>query len=176
MGWTGMSPRYDGDKKKWLEDQFTGEHSHLSDLSIKGSTAYGIYWWNEGNSTKHEAIVILISCRKDEWAYKDMGESALPYYFDAPRKLLDRLDQLGQPFNDNARQWRDRCRENLSTKHEAIPSGALVKFARELDFRSFKADTFTLAKDGRKTFFYAPNGTKCRIPKWQTRDHQIINH
>jgi hypothetical protein len=112
MGWTGMSPRYDGDKKKWLEDQFTGKNSHLSDLSIKGSTAYGIYWWNDGNSTKHEAI----------------------------------------------------------------PSGALVKFARELDFRSFKADTFTLAKDGRKTFFYAPNGTKCRIPKWQTRDHQIINH
>jgi hypothetical protein len=176
MGWTGMSPRYDGDRKKWLEDQFTGEHSHLSDLSIKGSTAYGIYWWNDGNSTKHEAIVILISCRKDEWAYKDMGESALPYYFDAPKKLLDRLDKLGEPFNDNARQWRARCRENLSTKYEAIPSGALVKFARELDFRSFKADTFTLAKDGRKTFFYAPNGTKCLIPKWQTRDHQIINH
>jgi len=178
MGWTGMNPPYHGDKKKWIEEQFNSGLSWVSDLSIKGNTAYGIYWWKDSktNSTKHEAIVFLLSCRKTEWAFKEMGESVMPYSFDAPKKLLDKLDQLGEPFNDYAKQWRERCRANLSTKHEAIPIGALVKFKRELDFRLFKADTFTLAKEGRKTFFYAQNGVKVRIPKWQERDHEIINH
>jgi len=178
MGWTGMNPPYHGDKKKWIEDQFNSGLSWVSDLTIKGNTAYGIYWWKdaETNNTKHEAIVFLLSCRKDEWAFKEMGESVMPYYFNAPKKLLDKLDQLGEPFNDYAKQWRERCRANLSTKHEAIPIGALIKFKRELNFGSFKDDTFTLAKEGRKTFFYTKDYVKVRIPKWQERDHEIINH
>ena len=47
MGWTGHAPRYDGDKKQWLIDEFTSENADfrwtISDLSIKGSEAYCIH-------------------------------------------------------------------------------------------------------------------------------------
>jgi hypothetical protein len=50
MGWTGMYPPAHGDKKRWLLEEFnqagevgTNPSWTLSDLSIKGNTAYGIY-------------------------------------------------------------------------------------------------------------------------------------
>jgi hypothetical protein len=180
MGWTGMQPPYHGDKKRWLEDEFnqTGELGtnpswKLTDISIRGNTAYGIYTIVRPDGRWHSAgMVILMQFSATEWAYKDMSEEMMPYYFDAPIKMLDKLDKM-TPVSGNAKQWRDTCRaEKLKTKVK-VEDGSLLKFAKALNFGSFKDDTFTLKKEGGKTFFIASNGVKCRIPKWQTRDHEV---
>jgi hypothetical protein len=182
MGWTGMQPPAHGDKRRWLLEEFnqagevgTNPSWTLSDLSIKGNTAYGIYTMVRVDGSWHSmGIVILMSFRADEWAYKDMTEEMMPYYYDAPLSLIHKLEKLCPAIEGNARQWRDYCIAQATKIKVKLETGTTVKFKHELNFRLFKADTFEVFKDGRKTFFYAPNGVKCRITKWQDKEYEVI--
>jgi hypothetical protein len=181
MGWTGMQPPYHGDKKRWLQDEFTSENEafrwSLTDLYIKGNQAYGIKHVEDRKTgiTLHEALVFLLSFRKEEWSYKVMGESVHPYYYNAPKKLLDTIQALYPPINENAKLWREKCRERSNQlKNKKLEIGQVVKFAKTLDFRVFQENTFTYVKDNGKSLFLAKNGIKCRIPKWQEREHEIL--
>jgi len=175
MGWTGMQPPYHGDKKRWLEEEFNqaGTPSwELHDISIRGNTAYGIYTHiREDKSWSSVGMVILMSFSPTEWAYKEMAEEMMPYYYDAPISMIKKLDALNPQVEGNARLWRDKCLEKMPKVK--VPDGLTIKFTRPLNFGTFKDDTFTLKKDGRKTFFIASNGAKCRIPKWQQREHEV---
>jgi hypothetical protein len=186
MGWTGS--QFTGkDRKQFLMQEFTQENAthkwYLTDLSMRGSTAYCIHWVEDKTTgtKQHEACVILTEKRKDDphWIYyKNMGETVLPYYFNAPVNLIKKLNKLGEPFNDNARQWRDRCLANAEKAKIKVSLGTVLKFDRQLDFRSFKEDTFTYVSHWGKNAFKATNGEICRIPKWKTRTFEILgeNH
>jgi len=181
MGWTGMQPPYHGDKKRWLEEQFnqagevgTNPSWTLTDLSIRGNTAYGIYTMVRPDGSWHSAgIVILMSFSADQWRYKDMTEEMMPYYYDAPISMIKKLDALNPQVEGNARLWRDKCLKQKAKV--SVPDGLTIRFTRPLDFRSFKEDTFKIHKEGRKTFFIAGNGMKCRITKWQDREYEVQN-
>ena len=117
MGWTGMQPPYHGDKKRWLEEQFnqngevgTNPSFKLTDISIRGREAYGILNVVKADGTKTGCgMVMLLECSQREWAIKDMSEDMLPYYYNAPKKLIHKLDGLYPATNDNQREWRNRC-------------------------------------------------------------------
>ena len=117
MGWTGMQPPYHGDKKRWLEEQFnqngevgTNPSFKLTDISIRGREAYGILNVVKADGTKTGCgMVMLLECSQREWAIKDMSEDMLPYYYNAPKKLIYKLDELYPATNDNQRKWRNRC-------------------------------------------------------------------
>lgn len=180
MGWTGQQPPHHGDKKKWLIDDFTSENQDfrwsLTDLYIKGGQAYGIHHVEDKKTgiTMHETLVFLLSFRKDEWSYKVMGESVHPYYYNAPKALLDKVDALFPPLNDNAKAWREACRKHQAKKRITLKDGQVVKFAKTLDFRVFQENTFTFVKHNGKNTFIAKNGIRCQITKWQDREFTVL--
>jgi len=120
MGWTGMTPPYHGDKKRWLADEFkqvgeigTNPSFELTDISIRGREAYGILNVVKADGTKTGfGMVILLECSAKEWGMKEMTEDMMPYYFNAPKKLIHKLDELYPALNDNARKWREKCLSN----------------------------------------------------------------
>jgi hypothetical protein len=177
MGWTG-SQKFDSlSTKEWLIKEFTTEsetHKYeLSDVSMRGTTAYGINKMQDKATGIILAEALIILTRKEgDWIYhKEMGETVHPYYYDAPKKLLDKLDALYPPFNDNAKIWRDACRKKAVKKLSAkLVIGDVVKFDKAMSFGSFSEDTFTYEPYMGKDAFRATNGVLCRITKWKTRD------
>lgn len=182
MGWTGNYPPSHGDKKQWLIDEFTSENADfrwtLTDLSIKGSEAYGIYHQEDKKTgiSIHETMVFLLSCRKDEWSYKEMGETVHPYYYNAPKKLLDKIDGLYPPFNENAQKWRAKCRENHAKAKVSLKDGDVVKFDKPISFGWFTEDTFTVIKSNSKTSFRTKNKVLCQITHWKKRDFKVLGN
>jgi hypothetical protein len=112
-----MQPPYHGDKKRWLEEQFnqngevgTNPSFKLTDISIRGREAYGILHVVKADGTKTGCgMVILLECSAREWGMKEMSEDMLPFYYNAPKKLIYKLNQLYPPVVENQRVWRDRC-------------------------------------------------------------------
>ena len=98
MGWTGSLKIDNLTTKQWLEKEFTSESDdhkwELTDVSMRGSVAYGIY----KSQDKKTGIVlaegfIILTRKEGDWIYfKEMGESVHPYYYDAPKRLLDKLE------------------------------------------------------------------------------------
>lgn len=180
MGWTGMQPPHHGDKKRWLMDDFTSENQDfrwsLTDLCIKGNQGYAIHHVEDKKTgiTMHEALVFLLSFRKEEWSYKVMGESVHPYYYNAPKTFLDKLSALFPPVNDNAKLWREKCRANSTKLKAKLKDGQIIKFARPLNFRTFEENVFTYVKENGKSVFLTRNGIRCQITKWQEREHEIL--
>jgi hypothetical protein len=188
MGWTGSQWHGSGTRKNFLIHEFNQENdTHkwwLSDVSMRGAVAYCIYWCKDkatGVET-HEGMVILTEKRKDEpyWIfYKEVGESCLPYYFDAPVSLIKKLNELGEPCNDNARQWRDRCLENAQRAKIKVELGTIIQFMKTFKFTSrsgvFEEDTFTISTDwnGKKAF-RTKTGQLCRIPNWKKMEYRVL--
>jgi len=120
MGWTGMTPPYHKDKKKWLEDEFkqvgevgTNPSYELTDISIKGREAYGILNVVKTDGTKTGCgMVILLECSAKEWGMKEMSEDMMPYYYNAPKKMIHKLNKLYPPVMENQKKWRDMCLSN----------------------------------------------------------------
>jgi hypothetical protein len=187
MGWFFLSRPDHGSKRRFIEDKvLAGERYEC--LSVKGDVGYCIHFGKtKDGKDAHEAMVILLACHKDQsgeyqWGYKLLGESVGPCASGAPKKLLDRLDKLGEPYNDNARKWRERCRSNLLKKRSAssLKTGDVVRFSSPLNFGSFKEDTFVYClspqpfRNRKQVVFRAQNGVSCRITKWRERDFSVF--
>lgn len=183
MGWTGTQKFGSLATKDWLVNQFSQESEthkwELTDVSMRGTTAYGINKVQDKATgiILAEALVILTRKEGDWIYYKEMGETALPYYYDAPKKLLDKLDALFPPFNDNAKAWRDACRAKATKKKSAkLSIGDVVKFATPMQFGAlFSEDTFTYESYIGRDAFRATNGVLCRITKWKQREFTVVN-
>jgi hypothetical protein len=184
MGWTG-SQFYGKDRKEFLIKEFTQENAthkwYLTDVSMRGSVCYCISWV-EDKTTKtlqHEALVVLTEKRRDEpeWIYyKSMGESCGPYYYGASASLIKKLNKLGEPFNTSAKNWREKCLSNASKAKLKLEFGQTVKFSKALRFGSSELDTFTYTEYANKrNIFKSLDGMLVRIPKWQTREFEVLN-
>lgn len=55
---------------------------------------------------------------RTEFSYKEMDETALPYYYDCPARILDFLDKHSPNPQGNALAWRTACRQRLAEKNE----------------------------------------------------------
>jgi len=180
MGWTG-SQKFDSlPTNDWLVREFTSESDthkwELTDVSMRGTTAYGIHKVQDKTTGIILAEAMIILTRKeDDWLYyKELGETSHPYYYDAPKKLLDKLDALFPPFNNHARVWREACRKKSEKKKSAkLIMGDVVKFATAMSFGSFSEDTFTYESYLGRDAFRATNGVLCRITKWKEREFTV---
>jgi hypothetical protein len=90
----------------------------IIDHSLHGNEYYAAAEFHTGpNAGKVTALVILFSRRKDYYNFgcKFMDESALPYYFHCPIRILKKLSPLDVLFNidsisfQNAKEWRNFC-------------------------------------------------------------------
>ena len=120
MGWTSMGKPYHGDKKRWIEEQFyehgeegTNPSYQMTDISIKGREAYGILHIVKADGSKIGfGMVMLLECNADDWAMKEMGEDMMPYYFNAPKGMIKKLNDMYPPVNENSKKWREKCLSN----------------------------------------------------------------
>jgi len=165
MGWTGQINRFKT-VKEMLINEFSGEDESfiwsLHDVSMKGSTLYGIASRQDKKTgiSLSEAIVILTRKDRDGWTYyKEMGETVHPYYYDAPKRLLDKLDALYPPLNENSTIWRANCRSQISKAKVKLKNGDIVRFSSPMTFtfRSkgrVSADTFQYVEyHGKRNIF-----------------------
>jgi len=190
MGWTGSQYYGKGSRKDFLIQEFKQANAThtwwLSDISMRGNTAYCISWVKDETTgeEKHEGMVILTEKRREDpdWIYyKNMGETVLPYYFDAPKSLITTLNALGEPYNDNAKQWRERCLANASVKKPKLKFGDVVKFAHPMSFSfstgRIEEDTFTYVEYGTKrNVFKTSQGNLCRISKLANREFTVLSN
>lgn len=185
MGWTGTLNTFKT-TKEFLVNEFSGEDENfvwsLLDVSMRGSVAYGIAMRADKKTgiLLSEGMVILTR-KEDGWIYyKEMGETVMPYYYDAPLKLIKKLNALGEPFNDNARQWRAKCMEVASKPKVKVKYGDLLKFSSALKFPNIglTEDTFmyTDYKGKRNIFRSNTDGSLVCIPKWQKREFTVLSN
>lgn len=72
--------------------------------------------------------------------YKDMDESCNPYYYDCPVGILELLSPTD---NENALNWRKKCREKTEEMRNPysltnLPVGSIVKFKAPFEMKQFK--------------------------------------
>ena len=135
----------------------------------------------DANGAVRYICVFLTSRNKSEFYYKDMDECMQPYYFDCPKRLIDKASK---PIDSNGyvAKWRAQCLENVTDKAKKVKlvDGMKIKLASPLSFSDgFKGDTFTvttLTRRGRKTRVFQADGRFIyyRIPKIEQREFSIL--
>ena len=167
MGWTGSLKIDNLTTKKWLEKEFTSESDdhkwELTDVSMRGSVAYGIY----KSQDKKTGIVlaegfIILTRKEGDWIYfKEMGESVHPYYYDAPKRLLDKLDALykrGVRYMtltwNNSPSWATSALDE--TTQSNLPHKGLTEFGKQVVRRMNELGMLVdLSHTGERTFWDA---------------------
>lgn len=146
MGWTSYHAEFykNGtvDRKKEIDKLWTqAEGKKYPELNVLksrmiGSTYYAAIEEKEKCVVKNVfAVVVLTSINMKDYfnfSYKEMYESAGPYYYDCPKGILDLLTETD---NEYAINWRNKCRENLQKKKDeltkgTLPVGSIIKFKK----------------------------------------------
>lgn len=158
---------------KDLEGKTKTRQWEVIDHAMRGSVFYGLVKVTDltDGTVSHYGAVWLTSRRNGEFGYKDMSEGAHPYYYDCPKRILDKLDKLAPNPGQSAREWRQRCRDKAAKgRGSKLVDGQVITFTSELNFRTFKESKFTVKKIGSKVRFVATNGTLCQITGWKNRE------
>jgi hypothetical protein len=155
-----------------------GDSATVVDWSIVGSCAYIVYRSGDGSCG---AEVWKLSRCTDGYGhhigYKPMDESMLPYFYDCPKRLLDKLTPTDSP---NANEWRATCHAKRKRVNRArrIKDGDTIKLAAPLRFGGSDSaeDTFTAERwvDGRRVWRRLGNGQLVRITRLADRDFELI--
>jgi hypothetical protein len=96
------------------------------------------------------AGIFLLQTRDGMLGVKAMGEDSWPYYYGASQRVLDALTE---PATDYAREWRDKCRQELAKPKIKLEAGMTVKFDPPLAFRDgLERDTLKVEDPKRRTF------------------------
>lgn len=118
MGWWGHYYGYcpkgaDRIKAVIAEEGYNSESEthrwEVVDSSLKGTTVYLAIKRTKKETGEFEIYAVVALTHMDNNGYfmvKTMSEDMLPYYYDAPKHLLDKLTA---PYNDSAREWREKC-------------------------------------------------------------------
>ena len=162
-------------KKEFQSSNSYGEWKWL-DHACKGSVYYVLmeftpavlphnpyYYVPELNGSYRYLMVVLTNRARGELTYKDMSESMGPYYFDCPKRLIDKASLLIQREYNDAIKWRADCaiRMEANERRKAIKPGTKfrtdkpVKFASGVEISEWICDVRTNWK-GRKQTIYRP--------------------
>lgn len=147
MGWTSyVASHYKNgkvDRKAEMDEIFTQkEHDGYPEMRVLKSVMVGSTYYaavnvkdSKKNTNQTFGVVALTSTRLTNgmnFAYKDMGESMGPYYYDCPESILNLLSPTD---NEYALEWRKRCREKIKAKKEkrdkaSLPVGTTIRYKR----------------------------------------------
>lgn len=192
MGWLsmtlhGMAPH--ATPKTYLDDQMTyrpdpekgrGDGLRVLKSAVRSGAYYAACqsYGAEGEGAPF-AMICLVRWNpraKDGFVvgYKDMAETAGPYYFDCPASILD---LLGPPINDHAAQWRAKCRQRLAltSRRKPMPGDTLL-LPEPLTFSDgIREQTFRVVPWGTKTMLLrAGDGAGVRISHLMSRAWTIV--
>ena len=174
MGWTSLHRAAGTSDREWCQSEVLGERYRIEDCATVGSGFYAICVPTDGRE-EPRAIMAVVAVKRTRdyynFTYKDMDESVGPCESSCPERLLDRLEELvPEPPNEYARQWRERCRAEISTKKRArlVTRGTVVHFAQALHFSDGVAeDEFVFV--GRSSFLRVTDRRLVQITSWRSR-------
>lgn len=163
MGWD-FSHRDKGmTTKDFMQREFGAERPILASGVVDG-----VFYAAVQNGDEVFGAVVLMQRAKDyfNFGYKAMDDAMGPWESQAPAKVLDLLTPTD---NENANEWRARCRANLA---KVLKKGDKVRFAERLSFTNGASlDTFTYA--GRNTFL-SEGRQPYSIPRWKNRAFEVL--
>lgn len=177
MGWTFTDKPVD--VKAALRRQLTWESETLirrcMDIAMTLNVAYCAVEMIEKATEERRVIAVVVLMRYSRnrdygWGYKDMDENWGPVEAQCPARILDLLTETD---NENAREWRARCRENIERRPPSF--GDTVRFEHPLKFTDgYEGDTFVVIRSGkRRKRFLGKNGGVYRIERRVWRDYGL---
>lgn len=165
MGWTAGR----------LEGTFTARAAIAFDLGdelasrIVATARYGnvIYAAIRSSDGGEVFGLVLLTERHSGVLYtKPIAEDMGPAEDGCPAKILDLLTE---PSNDNACDWRKRCRARLARPRPR--EGQTVVFVEALHFENGEEHQVLIFQGGSQ--FRSPEGTHFRVPSWSALDYAI---
>lgn len=112
MGWA-QRRTYNKKNTEEVKTFFAEEYPQFTILYLSIKNFREVYIAMQDKEGKVFACVALIENMCDSFSYKIMEENILPYYFNAPKKLIKMLSPTD---NTNALEWRERCAKIASVK------------------------------------------------------------
>lgn len=165
MGWTSGH----------LEGPFTVRAAIAFDLGedfasrVIDAARYGNVIYAAVRSSDGQEIfgLVLLTERRDGLFYtKPITEDMGPAEDGCPARILDLLTT---PCNDNARDWRDRCRARLARPQPQ--RGQTVVFAEPLHFENGEEHQELVFQGGSR--FCSPEGTPFSVSTWRDLDYAL---
>ena len=165
MGWTFTHKEKATSVKAFFENNFnnhsveSGNTYKVLDCKVVGmKTAYLAVEVKKAEKVEVFAVVCLLDYKSKNhfnFGYKDMSEDMGPYYYDAPKSILDLLTPT---TNENSIKWRANCVEVISKNEikKSLKKGDVIEFNREFSFKGYgKASVFNVI-DNAKGHYYSP--------------------
>lgn len=161
MGWTFTHKEVGTSIKSFFETQMNysdlNGSGKLLDCKVVNKTAYIAYQRIVEGKTEVFAFIYLLDYQPKQhfnFGYKDMDETMHPYYYDAPKSILDRLTPTD---NDNANKWREECLKLIGKKAvtKALKAGDKIKFTNAFRFGRYGMDDTFEVVDLKKGHFNA---------------------
>jgi len=126
MGWTSYNIDRAASIDQTLRREMTQKGTDGASWDIVESATVGATWYAIARRTMatgetfHYGLVCLTERRGAgpivEFSYKDMTEDCGPFYYDAPLRIIDKLDELAPNPAPAAAAWRAKCRERRAAK------------------------------------------------------------
>lgn len=124
------------------------------------------------------AVVFLTSVDTKDYynfAYKDMGETMHPFYYDCPKSLLDVLSDTD---DTDALAWRSKCREKLEKKKDGnslsnLPVGSVIRFSR--GSRKIEVIKHRAAYQFKRPFWYDAERNCYVSAKHIPSDYEVVS-
>lgn len=132
MGWTFFNAS--GKPSEILTREFTQipSEKYPSTFKVLDQSMRGRVWYAVIESTNPEGIkrvygmICLWTLRRGEFGYKELGEDMGPYYYNAPLRIVNLLDELSPKPLGFAQKWRESVRTyHAHQKNKKVAKNAL---------------------------------------------------
>lgn len=186
MGWTSTTATHyteSGkiDRKAECDNLYTWETEKRKNDVIKSLMKGNIYYAavrttdKDTGNTEVWAAVCLTSTKRNggfNFGYKSMSESEGPLEDNCPKSILDLLTGTARKY---AKEWRERCWNNIRNKKSEAKSLASVKIGEIIEFEcggeTIRAEKMAPAYQFKTPWFKIVGGfeyiAKARIRNWR---------
>jgi hypothetical protein len=182
MGWTSQNRRSGISAKEYWTNEFSDGYEVLDVAQVKRNTVYAAIRHPEGYVFGFVALQQWNPTSYHNFACKTMDESCGPNESECPERILKLLSPLEDMYDDlesggglYAKQWRERCQDNLDRRAAAkkVKVGDIVTFAHPLHFYDGSERTeFTYL--GKNRFSDKYGYGRYSIRNWRTRNFSFF--
>lgn len=164
MGWLFTYANYSSAKEYAETEIIKKNGDRVIKHRLVGNHLWMLY---KGDSGKKLIVLCLIQKSEGQYGYKDIDETMGPYYYDCPLSFIKEADE---PYNDSARNWREKVKKhhaNKKEKKETFAAGMKIKYGNH---------AYTLMEYlGRKGWsIVREDGEKFRMPNTRMKDCELI--
>ena len=171
MGWTSTYVGYGRDRKDLLKNEIYGKYQDcLEYVEVKGSNIWVIGHNKDGEKYGE---LYLTSYKDGEFAWKDIGISAHPFYYNCSKKFYEMAKEI---YSDKdyqyAKEWLEKW-EEVNNKEKARKE--LIKSLKVGDTIEFITANYGNQKQWRvssitpKILFEGYN-----LQGWKTKEFKIV--